>query len=215
MRIKTDIIWLEEAKSTNDVLKNAISRFDNLSVVSAFLQTGGRGQRENKWHSEGGQNLTFSILLKNLEVKAADQLAVSAATAVSVVEFLSTYNISADIKWPNDIYVDGNKICGILIENGLRGENIDWSVIGIGINVNQVDFPEYLPNPTSIKCEMTKQGTEKNIDLKEALKVYIDIFTENYSKYLIDNQDYSELKKLYVEKLILSSLKSPVQDLPL
>ena len=120
MKNKTDIIWLDSIDSTNDEARRRILTLDNLSVLSALEQTGGRGQRENKWHSAPNQNLTFSIVLKNPPVNAADQFCISEITAVTLVNFLSEYGIEADIKWPNDIYVSGKKICGILIENSLK-----------------------------------------------------------------------------------------------
>ena len=150
MKNKTDIIWLDSIDSTNDEARRRILALDNLSVLSALEQTGGRGQRENKWHSAPNQNLTFSIILKNPPIKSADQFCISEITAVTLVRFLSDYGIEADIKWPNDIYVSGKKICGILIENSLKGQTIDWTIIGIGLNVNQFNFPVNLPNPTSM-----------------------------------------------------------------
>lgn len=148
-----DIIWLEMTKSTNEWVRSHIDTLDNLSVVSAFSQTGGRGQGDHKWHSEPGMNLTFSILIKEPDILIADQQQISRWTAESLVLLLERHGIEAWIKPPNDIWVADKKICGILIEHSLRANRINWSIIGIGINVNQTVFPADLPNPTSMALE--------------------------------------------------------------
>ena len=157
MTKKHDIIWLESTDSTNEEAGRRISDLDNLSVLSAVRQTEGRGQRGNSWSSNDGENLTFSIVLKYgngegfiPEIRAADQFAISEAAALAVVDLLASYDIEAKIKWPNDIYVGNRKICGILIENAIRGSYIANSIIGIGLNVNQQTFDPSLPNPTSM-----------------------------------------------------------------
>lgn len=198
MKNKTDIIWLDSIDSTNDEARRRISALDNLSVLSASRQTGGRGQRENKWHSEPDQNLTFSIILKSPKVKAADQFCISEITAVTLIEFLSDYGIEADIKWPNDIYVEGMKICGILIENSLKGQSIDWSIIGIGLNVNQSSFPDYLPNPTSMAlCAQEKSP----YSLKELLGKFMDMFSECYNSCLENESELKRVHELYLSKM--------------
>ena len=115
-------MWLERVDSTNDEARRHISDIDNLSVVSALSQTAGRGQRGNTWTSNAGENLMFSIVLKTPVLMAEDHFALNEIAALSVADFLSTYGIKAEIKWPNDIYVGEKKICGILIENSFRGK---------------------------------------------------------------------------------------------
>ena len=146
MAKKHDIIWLESIDSTNEECRRRISDIDNLSVVAALSQTSGKGQRGNVWLSESGQNLTFSIVLKfpakglKAEMEpmlAYDQFVLSEITSLAIVDLLADFGIEAKIKWPNDIYIGDRKICGMLIENSLRGEWIQHSIIGIGLNVNQ------------------------------------------------------------------------------
>lgn len=153
MKNNPDIIWLDKAESSNDEARKAIDTLDNLSVVAVRCQTAGRGQGTNSWESAPGENLTFSVVLKDLDISPKEQIAISQITALSVVDFLSKHGIEAKIKLPNDIYVRSKKICGILIENSLCGNKIKWSIVGIGINVNQTIFPSSLPNPTSIALE--------------------------------------------------------------
>ena len=181
MTKRYDIIWLESVDSTNSEAKRRLSDIDNLSVLSSLSQSEGRGQKGNKWSSIPGENLTFSIVLKfdkpatdnsgAFQILAKDQFVLTEITSLSIVEFLSRHGIKAQIKWPNDIYVADKKICGILIENSLRGEHLSSSIIGIGLNVNQRNFDVNLPNPTSMALE---RGLQE--DIKECLEEFMDIF---------------------------------------
>ena len=151
MENKIRIMWLAEADSTNNVLLRHIRDYDNLSVVAAVKQTAGRGQRGNRWVSAPGDNLTFSLLLKPEGLPAREVMALTCLATLAVRDILRETGVPAVIKWPNDIYVGKRKICGMLVENGLEGGFIVWSVIGIGINLNQTEFPGELLNPTSVK----------------------------------------------------------------
>ena len=206
MESKTDIIWLERVDSTNDEARRHISEIDNLSVVSALEQTKGRGQRGNRWSSQPGENLTFSLVVKDFRIKANEQSAISQATALSLVDLLSRHEIKARIKWPNDIYAGDEKICGILIENSLKGSEIDWSIIGIGLNVNQTAFPEDLPNPTSMKlCT----GNSNPYNTREILEEFMGIFTGYYREYLNGNGALDRLEEQFVSNL-RTNLSSPL-----
>lgn len=171
MSKKTDIIWLDEVKSTNGYVKSHISDLDNLSVVAALSQTCGRGQGDHSWHSEPGANLLMSILLHNPQISASDQSIISRDTARCVVKLLERHGIQAWIKPPNDVWVGEKKICGILIEHSLMGSRISRTIIGIGLNVNQTVFPPELPNPTSMALE--NEGGRLDTILSE----FLDIFT--------------------------------------
>lgn len=205
MESKTDIIWLERVDSTNDEARRHISEIDNLSVVSALEQTKGRGQRGNRWSSQPEENLTFSLVVKDFRIKANEQSAISQTTALSLVDLLSRHEIKARIKWPNDIYAGDEKICGILIENSLKGLEIDWSIIGIGLNVNQTTFPEDLPNPTSMKlCT----GNSNPYNTREILEEFMGIFTGYYREYLNGNGALDRLEEQFVSNL-RTNLSSP------
>ena len=151
MENKMRIKWLEEADSTNNVLLRHIRDYDNLSVIAAVTQTAGRGQRGNRWVSAPGDNLTFSLLLKPQGLPVREVMALTCLATLAVRDTLRDEGVAAVIKWPNDIYVGKRKICGMLVENGLEGTDIGWSVIGIGINLNQTEFPGEVLNPTSLK----------------------------------------------------------------
>ena len=151
------IKWVETIDSTNNELARHISDFDNLSVLAARYQEAGRGQRGNHWKSAAGENLTFSMMFKPgtppfPSISATEQFPISEAATRAVSTFVRGQGVPCRIKWPNDIYVGDRKICGMLIENQLdaRG-NISSCIIGIGLNLNQIDFPPELMNPTSLR----------------------------------------------------------------
>lgn len=178
MEKKYDIIWHESLDSTNDEALRHLDSLDNMSVIAASRQTAGRGQRGNVWKSPPGDNLTFSIVMKFGDgglsaLPASSQFLISEVTALAVSSFLDGNGIMAMIKWPNDIYCGDRKICGILIENRVRGEMLSSSVCGIGLNLNQTDFPSDIPNPVSMKLE-----TGKDFDPKASLVRLMDIFSD-------------------------------------
>ncbi len=174
MAKKHDIMWFERLDSTNDEARRRICDIDNLSVVAALEQDSGRGQGDHVWLSENGKNLLFTVVLKfgEGEFAARDIKRISDCAAESVVEFLGRRGIEAWIKLPNDVYVGGRKICGILIENSFKGEWVSYSIVGIGLNINQRNFDVNLPNPTSMALE-----TDKAYDLTVCLDEFLDIFS--------------------------------------
>ncbi len=147
------IIWMDSVDSTNKEVRRRLDSLDNMSVISATEQTAGRGQGDHTWHSRPGENLTFTVLLKFSDIgvlPARDAGRINDFVTSSLLAYLASRGIQARIKLPNDIYVKDKKICGMLIENILDGPNIGKSIIGIGLDVNQTDFPEDLPNPVSM-----------------------------------------------------------------
>lgn len=147
-------VWYDTLDSTNSEALRRLPELPHGTVLAARAQTAGRGQRGNSWFSEPGKNLTFSIVLKFGEgglkpLAAADAMWLNYLISVAVVDFLQSHAIWCKVKWPNDVYVGKNKICGILIENALAGEWLASSVIGVGININQHEFPQ-LANATSL-----------------------------------------------------------------
>ncbi len=181
MSKKHDIMWFESLDSTNNEARRHISDIDNLSVVAAMEQTAGRGQGNHTWLSARGENLLFSIVLKfrEGELHAKDAFRISGATADSLVEFLKGHGIEAWIKPPNDIYVGGKKICGTLIENSLRGSWVSYSIIGIGLNINQRNFNVNLPNPTSMVLETHKKEA---YDIVVCLDEFMNIFSHAWRR---------------------------------
>lgn len=147
------LIHITEIDSTNNYLKQLVynQNVEEGTVVYCDFQTAGKGQRGNSWESEYGKNLTFSMVLYPNEIKAKEQFIISQLVSLSIAECLSKHTDNITIKWPNDIYWNNKKICGILIENALESDFIKSSVIGIGININQEKFVSNAPNPISLK----------------------------------------------------------------
>ncbi|MCR4824273.1 MAG: biotin--[acetyl-CoA-carboxylase] ligase [Bacteroidales bacterium] len=148
-----DIIWLGTADSTNSILRRQIPSLDNLSIIAAREQTAGRGQGTHTWYATPGANLTFSILYRfggDCALAASEAILITQVTTLALRDYLLKNDISARIKWPNDIWVGDRKICGILIENILSQGAVLESIVGIGLNVNESDWPSDLPNPVSM-----------------------------------------------------------------
>lgn len=154
------IIWLDQCPSTNSYAAS-LEESGAPFAVAARSQTAGRGQKGNSWESEPGKNLTFSVVWHPVDFPARRQFAISEAVALAVVDWLASLGIEAAVKWPNDIYVGHRKICGILIEHSVTGMNIDRTIAGVGINVNQRRFLSDAPNPVSC-VQLT--GREENLE---------------------------------------------------
>lgn len=198
MEKKTRIIWYDELDSTNNEALRQILTLDNLSVLAARAQTAGRGQRGNRWCSEPGENLTFSVLLKFGEgalppLPAHLQFNLTCVATLAVWDYLHTLEVETRIKWPNDIYAGDRKICGMLIENGLSGASLTHSVIGIGLNLNQTVFPGELVNPTSVA-----RLTGQRHPLAESLERFLGHFESRLNQlYNTESLRTSYLKHLY------------------
>lgn len=147
------IIRLEETDSTNRYLKQLVreERPEEGSLVIADYQTEGRGQMGNSWYSGRGDNLLFSLLIYPRQLPANESFILSRVTSLALKNLLDSFTDDIRIKWPNDIYWKDKKIAGILIENDIQGKEIDNTVIGIGLNVNQQIFPVDLANPVSMR----------------------------------------------------------------
>ena len=158
-------IHLDLTSSTN----SAIIQYADVAPVylTATAQTAGRGQRGNSWESEPGKNITMSILVAPSNVAPRNQFAISRAVAVAITDILdpilTPFGKHAAIKWPNDIYIDDNKVAGILIENTLGGNSIIRSIIGIGLNVNQLNFLSDAPNPISLAAVTGREFSTEQI----------------------------------------------------
>lgn len=132
------------------------------TVIMADDQFAGRGQQENTWHSQSGLNLTFSIYLRPHFLPVEHQFKLNMAVSIGVITALKDYlNAGLKIKWPNDLYYNNRKLGGILIENTISSGSIKSSIIGIGLNVNQLDFESHLENKA---CSLI-QILHKQVDL--------------------------------------------------
>ena len=180
-------IKLNEIDSTNKFLLdlNKKRQFTNSVVVTADYQTKGKGRRANSWESEKGKNLLISILFKH-SLKIENQFLFSAAISLSIQKLISQFtNEEVYIKWPNDIMINNKKIAGFIIDNLLQKNTIHTTIVGIGINVNQLNFKKYNPEATSISLI-----NNSVIDLDYLKNELINILDENYN-----NMDDGFVKK--------------------
>lgn len=197
-RIGKDIVWLDKVDSTNLFAERyATDDYAHGVVVATTNQTHGRGQRGNQWESNPGDNLLFSIVLKPTFLLVQRQFLISKITALAIVELLSSYTSGLSIKWPNDIYVNSCKISGVLIENSFHSEYLDTTIVGIGINVNQSEFSDELPNPTSLYRE-----TGKAYDLNTLLNQFCQVYQRYYNA--LQHNSIGEISRSYFEKLFRS-----------
>ena len=165
----TDIIWLDRTDSTNNALRAMSEGMDNLSVLAAREQSSGRGLGDHSWCSDPGMNLTFSMLLRPAALEARDLVCITCGTTLGIRDYLLEKGVMARIKWPNDIWVEGRKICGILIENALHAQMIARSIIGVGFNLNQTVWPADLPNPVSLK-QLTGEDYSPRAELEDLVQ---------------------------------------------
>lgn len=186
-------LYLKETSSTNTLLKELVQGQylkEGFTIYTDY-QDRGRGQRGNSWESNRSENLLFSTILYPNHIKAVSQFLISQIVSLAIKKVLDMYISDASIKWPNDIYWHDKKIAGILIENSLLGDNINYSIIGVGLNVNQMRFLSNAPNPVSMQ-QITGQVHDINIILNQIL----DQITEFYTQGQVEN-----IKKQYKESL--------------
>ena len=148
------VIKLDAIDSTNDFLKGLASKQDleNFTVVTAQSQSKGKGQMGAVWTSEKSKNLIMSVLIKNVLFNIDAIFDLNIAVSLAVITVLEKYQIpKLSIKWPNDIMSDSKKIGGILIENCIKSDGSIYSIVGLGLNVNQTNF-ENLPKASSLSC---------------------------------------------------------------
>jgi BirA family transcriptional regulator, biotin operon repressor / biotin---[acetyl-CoA-carboxylase] ligase len=162
-----NIIRINETTSTNEYL-NELAEKEGLPegfAVFALSQTQGRGQYGTFWESEAGKNINVSFILRPEFLPADKMFLISKVVSLAIVDYLNNLGKNFTVKWPNDIYYQDKKVAGVLIENEIMGDRVVYSVIGIGLNVNQEVFSGDLPNPISLATIF-----RKCFDLDEVLQ---------------------------------------------
>jgi BirA family biotin operon repressor/biotin-[acetyl-CoA-carboxylase] ligase len=193
------LIKLDAIDSTNDFLKrlSAEQILENYTVVTAESQTRGKGQMGAKWVSEAGKNLIFSVLVNNTLKNINQIFDLNIAVTLSILTALEkNYIPNLSIKWPNDILSDNKKVAGILIENTLKNNGEIISIIGVGLNVNQLNFEE-LPKASSLAVIMN-QNFDKEVILNqfiECLKSNFNLIQKNSTSLLWENYNKYLFKK--------------------
>lgn len=200
------IKYLEIVDSTNAYLLKTPEKERVGMVVCARVQTDGKGMASNVWESAPGENLTFSMGADLSFMKAEDQFLLSQAVPLGMLDVLDTIIVGQthrsvptgmlSVKWPNDIVVDGQKLAGILINSTIHGDDMGVSVIGIGLNVNQMRFQDWPTHPVSMKMIL---GVEVDLEsLLEQLIAAIDRRIQQLrSPEGIDSIQSAYLQRLY------------------
>lgn len=188
------LIKLSSVDSTNNYAANLINEINVIegTVIMADFQENGKGQRGASWSSRKGDNLLMSLVLHPKFLKISDQFNLSKLVAVSIYEYLSQFSSDVKIKWPNDIYFNGNKISGVLIENSTKGESIKNSIVGIGLNVRQTEFEN--SNATSLNIEGIVQSRE------QVLEGLCQMIEKNYMQS--KTKGFDEINSIYLNNLL-------------
>jgi BirA family transcriptional regulator, biotin operon repressor / biotin---[acetyl-CoA-carboxylase] ligase len=191
-----NFIVLDQIDSTNNYANHMISTGipENGTVVLAHFQNLGKGQRENSWESASRMNMLASIILYPDFLPPSKQFYLSKITSLAIAGWLSKKIPDVSVKWPNDIYAGNRKIAGILIETSVMGSALSSAVIGIGLNLNQMNFSSNIPNPVSLKM-ITGAGYDPVIaanEIREGILNWIQRLTV---------EAYAEIDALYLNQL--------------
>ena len=200
-RIKLDAI-----DSTNEFLKGLYAKqaAENFTVVTAEDQTKGKGQMGSVWVSETGKNLIMSVLIRDFAKNSSQIFDVNIAVSVSIIQALEEFGIpELSIKWPNDIMSYDKKIGGVLIENSIKSKGSIFSIVGLGLNVNQTDF-EQLPKASSIAAICNTSFYKVEILLRIVEKLEQNMGSWNVNPGLFRSE--------YTNKLFKKGIPTPFED---
>ncbi len=201
-----------ELRSTNDtalLLLRQEKPPEGLVITTDFQQAG-RGQMQNNWHSDAGQNILMSTILYPTFLPLSKAFYLNKCVSLALVQVLAEVaDLEAEVKWPNDIYVNSQKIAGILIQNTLQGDRLISTVVGIGLNVNQTRFNADLTRATSLSLLKSK-----TFDRAEVLAALSRALTQRYQE-MKNNQEIldREYHRLLYRRGVWSTYLDEKQDL--
>lgn len=189
-------IRLSSVDSTNNFAAKLINQGlgSHGSVILAENQTNGRGQMQSEWQSETAQNILSSFIFEFSTVDSQNLFDVNNLVSIVLLEFLQLHSLESQIKWPNDILVGKKKIAGILVENKFLGSKLTHSIVGIGLNVNQMSFPN-LDTATSMQLE-----TSESYSIESLWISLIDTFRK-WEGFLETETKRGYLKNIYKNNL--------------
>lgn len=203
MRIKNTLFvgkvrfHLDELESTNLYASELIakSKPSEGTVISTFNQWGGRGQIGSKWLTQPLKNIACSLILHPTFLPIHQQFLLNQAVSLAVTDLVALYSAKAlQVKWPNDIYLNGKKLVGILIQGTIAKGNFQSAIVGIGINVNQTEFAPELPNPTSLKLEEAR-----DFNLEELVLNLCHCVEARYLQ--LRQKKWTQIQETYLEML--------------
>lgn len=194
------LVWLKEVDSTNRFAQSLVEsgKATHGTAIMADYQTAGKGQKGNKWESEPGKNMLATFIFFPAFLKTQNLFIINQLVCVSICDILEQYTQEPfSIKWPNDILFGERKIAGVLVENSLRGSVVQHSIIGVGINLNQITFNEYEPKAVSlftISGNEVSRIDEFTIKLRNSISSYFQLLEVNPGKQ-------NEITKAYMIRL--------------
>ena len=206
------LIRLEEIDSTNHFAQSLLEtgNVTNGTAIMADYQTAGKGQKSNSWESERGKNMLATFIFFPAFLKAHNIFIINQLVCLAICETLEQFTKEPfAVKWPNDILFGEKKISGVLVENSLRGNAVQHSIIGVGININQTNFFEYEPRAISLS---TVTGIEVNrideltIQLRDVINSYFNLLEKNPGKQ-------QDITNAYMDRLFgLNQKRSFIYD---
>ncbi|MCA6077972.1 biotin--[acetyl-CoA-carboxylase] ligase [Fulvivirga sedimenti] len=188
------LVFLTTCHSTNEEAYDRIGKeaIPDGTVIITDDQTRGRGQMGNTWESAPGENLTFSLILRPSFLAVNEQFRLTMAISLAMLDVLKSFSSGFSVKWPNDIYHLDRKVSGMLIQNTLKGRQLDYSIIGIGLNLNQQNFS--YPAATSLS-----RITGKEYNLQD---IFESLLSQIEGRYLILKNDHERRqKKEYLQNM--------------
>jgi len=197
-------IHFPQLDSTNLEAKRLIERGEAKHglLITADYQTQGRGQQGKTWQSAEAQNAMLSLVLIPQDLPVKDQFMLNMIGSLGIADVVEDYGLDVKVKWPNDIYVSDKKICGILIQNFLQGSVLQYTIMGIGCNINQLEWSEDIPNPTSLAKELGQSLSTNDL---------IDQIANSVMKRVAQLSDRKSLVHDYHGLLYRRGLKSHFQ----
>jgi len=192
---------LPKVPSTNIYALELLSKTKPVegTVISTYNQTHGRGQIGSSWESAPGKNLSLSFIFYPFFLAPVRQFMLGKIFALAARDLVNTHlpaNMPAFIKWPNDIIVNGRKVGGILVQNSIQGNTLQFSVGGVGLNVNQQDFKEYFPPATSL---LNESGISCSLEtLRDELCALVEVYYDT-----LRSGDYAAIDHLYLQHLLM------------
>lgn len=198
MRLNFKIKTVDVAESTSLLMRDwqNAGQLNHGDVLRARDQSDGIGQSGNRWESEKNKNLTFSFYIEPKFIEASEVFLLNKIIALAVSDYLGEIQIAkVKIKWPNDIYVGDKKIAGMLTHNSFLGDKLEYSIVGLGLNINQTKFISEAPNPISLK-----QISGNSYNLENELARLLDCIKKRYTQLENNNRpllDAEYLSRLY------------------
>lgn len=184
--------------STHQYLSDVVSKINPPEgfCLTTDFQSGGRGQIGRNWHSASGKNLLVSYVFYPRKLPVHEQFLLNVWVSLAVRATVISFGLKrVSIKWPNDVYIGNKKVAGILIQNTLQGHEIKNSIVSVGLNVNESDFPTDIPNPTSLAVEAGQLFDRESVLSK--LHEHLD---EGYRQILTADK-YGYVRALYEANL--------------